>query len=238
MSKTISSSNYTTGFFFANASDSPLTVASGVTVSNSGGFAIGSTLSSYVSIANAGTVVGSSYGIYLASAGAVSNLGTGHITGRGGILGEADLTLYNAANATIDGQAYAVGFFGSGSVVNLGIIQSTSDGGVYLGLGGSVTNQPGGTIEGSGYGVNAPRGAATVVNHGSISSSHYAGILLKLSGSVTNSGHVTGYKYGINAIGHCRRRLQLGLRGQHARQRRHRHPARRTAARSATPAPS
>ena len=128
----------------------------------------------------------SSYGISFASAGAITNIASGTISGGRGVHAGGTLTLANA-----------------GSIAGAGFTGTTHGSGVYLGAGGSISNQPGGTITGY-YGVDAQNAAATVVNAGSIggntaTAQRGIGVYLADGGAVTNQsgGTIRGF-YGVD----------------------------------------
>jgi hypothetical protein len=189
MSKNLTA-NYSNGYVLAGTAASPLTVNAGVTVANTSGAAIGSALTSYVSVANNGTVTGSGgYGIHLAGPGGVANLGS--IAGKGGVLTTGSLALYNAPGANIVGQKYGVGALkAAGSVDNAGVIHGSAYGGIYFGQGGVLTNQAGGTIGAGYYGVIIRAAAGSVSNGGTIVSSSQGrggGVALTAGGTVANA---------------------------------------------------
>jgi fibronectin-binding autotransporter adhesin len=135
----------------------------------------------YLSVVNAGTIIGIDFGgvSLLVGGGSVTNQARGIITGNDGVVGRDSTTVINA------GSIYGTGAGGVG---------------VYLEGGGSVTNQSGGTISGySGivgvgtipaYGL----GPLTVVNAGDIAGTGGAGVSLDDGGSVTNQagGTISG----------------------------------------------
>jgi Hint domain len=221
---------YSAGITLTNPAYSPVTIGPGalVTNANTGGVALQSTLESYLTIGNYGSIGGYTAGVSLASAGTVVNhasisasqtAGSGFyyiassksfIPISGGVIVFGG-GVSNAASAVIATylEAVAIGNDGSGggAVVNAGTIISTSTRagfGVVLAAGGIVSNAATGTITGGRYGLLVPgSNAAAVINQGVIASGATAAIDLFPGGFVSNAagGTITGARYGIIAAG-------------------------------------
>jgi hypothetical protein len=162
-----------------------VTLAAGGELSNAAGGSVsgydgvyGTSLAA-VAVVNAGSIAGSTTGIFgagivLLAGGSVTNQSGGAISGYQGIYG---------------------GYFGPMTVVNAGSIAGAYGSGVILLSGGSVTNQSGGAITGYQGIIGGTAAALIVVNAGSIEA--YAGdaVFLAGGGSVTNQagGSIVGY---------------------------------------------
>jgi hypothetical protein len=144
-------------------------------------------------VLNAGSIVGSGFGVFLLLGGTVANYSGGLISGGiGGVFGamgpvavgnygsivgtqygvglQAGGSVTNQSGGTISGGANGIfGTLSTVAVVNYGSVAGTSRDGVYLGAGGSVTNQSGGSISGGESGIYGGHASATVVNAGTIS---------------------------------------------------------------------
>ena len=153
-------------------------------VSNAGIGVISDNLAVYVggaagTVVNAGSLIGTYYGVHLAFGGSITNAAGGLITG-------ANIGVYVNGNA-------------AGTVVNAGSI----GGGVFLYGGGSVTNAEGAAITG-GQGVYFGHGGAQAVyNAGDITGTYAFGVAIRNGGSLTNSvsGVIAGQTNGVNVIG-------------------------------------
>jgi hypothetical protein len=185
----------------------------GVLLAGSGTtFVYGSVAGSGNSVTNAAgaSIYGQINGVYVKSAGAVTNSGSiGGGTGAGIDL-EGGGSVTNNANAVISGGQFGVIIGGGpGTVVNYGSISGTSGDGIILRAGGSVTNNVGGSISGlgvlgaglgSGAGVYITGAAGTVTNDGTISGVAY-GVGLAAGGLVTNTSSITGGEDGVTVQG-------------------------------------
>jgi fibronectin-binding autotransporter adhesin len=127
-----------------------------------------------MTVENAGTIVGSGYGISVGYASSITNVAGGTIGGYHAIVAYDTLTVVN--DGTIAGYRGGIGLLG----------------------GGYVTNQSGGTISGT-VGIYSPDASITVVNAGSIlggsATTFMGGVVLLGGGTVTNqtSGTIAGY---------------------------------------------
>lgn len=136
-------------------------------------------------------------GIYLATAGSVTNFGT-IASGQGpsgnsanGIVLHAGGVVINSSTGASIGTISGGGVFAQGvaTVTNSGLIIGDSVyGGVDLAAGGIVTNLSGGTISygGAGYGIEIAGGGGTVTNAGTITAGGTNGSAVILSSGVTN----------------------------------------------------
>ncbi|WP_158927681.1 Hint domain-containing protein [Acidisphaera sp. S103] len=130
-----------------------------------------------LTVVNAGSITGSSAGVYLQAGDSLTNQSGGVISGHNGIKGR--LT--------------------DGTVVNAGSIAGSAGYGIYLTAGGNITNQRGGVISGSGFGIyDGGHTVVNVVNAGNITGGR-TGIYLFADGSVTNQsgGTISGSGFGI-----------------------------------------
>ena len=220
---------YSAGITLTNPAYNPVTIGAGALVTNGTGVALQSTLETYLTIGNDGSIGGYTAAVSLASAGSVVNRasisasqisstsGYGYVaTSKTFIPISGGVILFgggvsNAASAVITSYLEAVAFgndgSGGGNVVNAGTIiaSSTKYGfGVVLAAGGSVSNAATGTISGGRYGVLVPgTSTASVTNQGVIASGGKAAIDLFAGGSVSNAagGTITGARYGVIADG-------------------------------------
>jgi hypothetical protein len=197
-------SSTNTGVYLNNTAYNPVTVASGVTVTNSGFPAIGSVLSTYWTIVNSGTLLGTSRGsasdgVLLANGGgAVTNTAGGYIAGYYGGVSIAD-----AGTVVNRGSIATTGTSGS-DLYYIDSVFTATAGGVLLG-GGGVSNAQTGFITSYFEGV-AVGGGGSVVNAGYILGSSTTiglGVVLAAGGSVTNtqSGQIEGGFQGIVTFG-------------------------------------
>jgi hypothetical protein len=128
----------------------------------------------YVTVTNAGTITGVSYGVYLSQGGFISNAGTASlITGSEAIRLAGVATLQNA-----------------GMIVGSNI-------GVYAGNGGTAGITNNGTITGVNFGVYARNAALYLTNNASISSPNNAVQFRGSAGTLTNTGTISGGNYGV-----------------------------------------
>jgi hypothetical protein len=180
-------SNSAAGYYLSNAAFNPVTVASGVTITNVNSAALGAAPSTYWTIVNSGSLAAT--GNNAVSDGILLYVGGGAVT--------------NATSASVTGYYAGVSVTGSGSVVNQGTIAGTAtagSGNIYTGGaftatsagvllgGGGVSNAAGGMISGYSGGVAVGDGGS-VVNAGTISTFgtlNGFGVLLTAGGSVTN----------------------------------------------------
>ena len=183
-------------------------------VSNAGSGVISDKQAIYVSgaagtVVNAGSLIGTAYGVRLADGGLVTNATGGLITGGShGVYvgGVATATVMNAGS--IGGGVYLYGgglvtnadnaaitggqgvYFGNGvigAVNNAGSITATSGSGVKIEDSGSVTNSVSGVISGQQNGVEIINGAGTVANLGTITAAPgYYGVKFLSGGYVGN----------------------------------------------------
>jgi outer membrane autotransporter protein len=132
---------------------------------------------------NAGSIHGSTAGVYISS-GTIVNMAGGTITGSGG------------GNAS-----YGITISGSGYVTNAGVITGSGDYNASFGItisgSGTIVNMAGGTITGQNYGIKIS-GSGYVSNAGTITSS-IVGVGLGDGGLVVNSntGTITGVVAGV-----------------------------------------
>jgi hypothetical protein len=203
MSRTITT-NYPNGVTLTNTGNNPVNIASGVSVTDTTGSALLSTLSFYWTITNSGVVQATG-----TSAGSGIALATG-------------AAVTNTSGANISGYAFGVSIAGSGLVANKGRISSqkaTGTGfsynstyhsftaysaGLFL-AGGGVSNGSGAAIYGYFEGA-VMGGGGTVLNAGSIGgtgTSQGLGVVLPAGGAVTNQtgGFVSGGAYGVVSLG-------------------------------------
>lgn len=202
------------------------TINAGITLDGSNDRGEGIFGSSYNTITNNGTILGSYYGIYTRTDATITNTGNITDTGRDGILNYGG-TIINSGS--ISGQRYGINFGPSASttnevtITNTGSITGQDDGIYATGSSFSITNT-GGTITGAGVyssGINIYSTSATVTNSGTITGDSYGiyvdltgttitntgtisatgalsyGIQLRSGGTVTNSSSITGQKHGI-----------------------------------------
>lgn len=203
MSRTITT-NYPNGVTLTNTGNNPVSIASGVSVTDTTGSALQSSLAYYWTITNSGVVQ---------ATGTAAGSGIALATG-------ASVT--NTTGANVSGYAFGISIAGSGLVANKGRISSqkaTGSGFTYnntlhsftalsAGLflaGGGITNSSGAAIYG--YFEGAVVGAAgTVLNAGSIGGTGTAqglGVVLPAGGVVANQtgGFISGGAYGVVSLG-------------------------------------
>ena len=110
MTGTTITSNLTSGYYLTSTVANPVTVATGVTISDANGPGIGSQIATYWTIANYGTLQAS--GATAASEGIL-------LAGGGG-------AVINMTSGSISGYYAGVSFSGSGTVVNQGEIATSN----------------------------------------------------------------------------------------------------------------
>ena len=186
---TITSST-TVGYYLTNTAANPVTVASGVTITDVGFPALYTIKPAAWTITNYGTLL--STGANYFSDGILLDNGGGTIT--------------NAIGGSVAGYYAGVSIAGVGSVSNAGSIAGTGTFrgyGVILASGGTVTNAQGGVIYGGVDGIRTGGPASTVVNQGSIGGYKDIGVDLLDGGLVSNAstGTIYGYRSGIEAYG-------------------------------------
>ncbi|APH54708.1 Hemagglutinin-related protein [Granulibacter bethesdensis] len=180
-------SSTTSGVILTNAYANPIDINPGVTVSNTSGVGIGSSLTTPWTINNSGAVSGTTTGISLASGGTITNLSGASIAGGNGS------TLY-----------WGIQIGSQGTVNNSGSISGA--GGIYAGNSSSITNNAGGVIRGLdvNFGITV-NGNGNVVNAGGITAAtdavNFGGDnnFLNNSGSLVsnNTGNSGAYLNGV-----------------------------------------
>ncbi len=177
-----------------------VTLAAGVTLNNVSGGTITTASGTAVyaaypgdgstaGVVNSGKIAGSTYGIYLASDGYISNASAGAlIDGQTPIQIGRTGTVVN--HGTIGNAADLQGILiqRHGSVTNVGTSATiaSNNTAIYLNTGGAVTNGVSAVISGGDMGVFARQAFATITNAGTIHSHSFAGIELQSGGAVTN----------------------------------------------------
>jgi hypothetical protein len=219
MARTITGT-YSFGITLTSTASNPVTVTNNATITESnksaiygqyGGGSYGWT------IANAGTVLGQSFGVQLGSGGryvaasVVTNQSGGTIaaqssSGVGIYVGNSPSALSavtNQASATIEGGRAGVSLRGAGTVTNYGTITTNNNvssyGVIFSAPGGVVINQAGGYIYGGKNGVVFGSVPGTLTNAGTIKSgTHavfmYGGELIVDQGAVFEGGVLGGYE--------------------------------------------
>ncbi|HEY0114931.1 MAG TPA: autotransporter-associated beta strand repeat-containing protein, partial [Allosphingosinicella sp.] len=168
-----------------------------------------------LTVDNAGTLVGSTYGIYTAGAAAITNsglIGAGSLSGQAsgsytaggttGIIARGG-TVTNNAGGLIQGGSRGIELFGATGIVNnSGSITSGTADVVFLSAGGTVNNLAGGALTSGNRGVAISGGTGTLNNAGTIISQEVASILFA-GGSVTNQpgGLIRGEIRAVNIQG-------------------------------------
>ena len=175
------------------------------------------------SVSNAGTILGTQFGVFIEGGGSVSNAATGTIGGSkygiyGGIGGALAVvnqgriaastaravlligggSVTNTSSGTIVGAQYGIktGFFPA-TVVNAGLVTGTSRVGAYLTAGGQLSNASGGTLTGAIAGFAAAgTTATTATNAGSIGGYDFGAVVFSANAVFTNSGSVSSQKLG------------------------------------------
>lgn len=190
MARTITT-NTAAGITLTNTGDSPVTIASGVSIGNASGIGLQSSQAFYwtVTNANAATIAGTTFGVSLGSAGSVTNSGTvtsSYATGNG--------FTYNSttrAFGVLSAAVFVGGGVTSGSTVLTGSISNSASGVINGGLEGAALGAPG-----------------TVVNAGKISAGSTSvnvgfGVALATGGAVTNQtgGSIYASDYGVFSDG-------------------------------------
>jgi len=151
------------------------------------GSANGILLGAAGTVANAGTVMGTAYGIVVDGNGSVTNSAGGVIVGNVSVNGNG--TVIN--QGSISGHALGIAVYGTAAVINSGYVFGTT---VAIGiLLGSVTNSAGGVITGGEAGVLG-LGIDTVSNFGTIQPLAPAGLGVDLfgGGTVIDGGTISG----------------------------------------------
>ena len=172
-------SNGTAGYSIPAAAN-PVTVASGVTLTNTNLPAVYDLNSTYVTISN--------YGL-LRSTGA-------NVYSEGILLFNAGGTVTNASGGYVAGYYAGVSISGFGSIVNAGTMYGTGTYhgfGVRLTSGGSVTNTHSGVISGGLDGILTVGEASTVINQGYIGGIRNLGVGLVAGGTLSNASGDTIY---------------------------------------------
>jgi hypothetical protein len=216
MSSTITGTVTSTVTIGAGTYTSPLTIASGATVSVASGNGVYS--ASLATIVDQGTIDAtgtSSDGVLLDGGGYITNSLSGYISGgndgvalfndagtianSGTIRGVDGKGVYLAAGGTVtnhglieSGAHGAVSFHDTtGAVINYATIESSSNQGVYFQDGGTLANNAGGYISGGGNGVAVEGGVATINNAGGHISGGGDGVAVE--GGVATINNAGGY---------------------------------------------
>jgi hypothetical protein len=160
--------------------------------------------SGYVTNSSGGVIDGVLGGIGTDGAGSLANAGS-ISGGQFGIFLDAGGTVGNAATGTIGGGTYGVygGVQGPLVVDNQGYISALDGLGVELFGGGAVTNASAARIAGGRYGVRTDNAPSAVFNAGMLYGAWFAGVLMADGGQLTNttSGTVYGGLAGFAALG-------------------------------------
>jgi len=212
--------NSTTGYYLGSTTLNPVTVAAGVTITNTGLPALGTEQATYWTIVNSGTLratgdAGLSDGILLySSGGTVTNTTGGSVSGY-----EAGISIAGRGSVTNHGTIRTTGTAGSGFNYPSGQTFTAVSAGVLLG-GGGVSNAAGGLIDAYFEGV-ALSGNGSVVNAGTIfAASAYDGfgVVLTAGGNVTNTQDalLIGGDDGILAFGVAATVVNQGYIGGHS----------------------
>jgi hypothetical protein len=180
-------SNSTTGYYLHNTALNPVTVAAGVTLSNTVLPAL------YALDTSSWTIV--NYGSLLSTGTSADSFSDGIL------LYHSGGSITNAAGGSVTGYYNGITVAGIGSIVNVGTIAGLIHYGVQLSAGGSVTNVQGGVIYGGADGVLTALQASTVSNQGTIGGHGNIGVDLLAGGMVSNAagGVISGGVYGIVA---------------------------------------
>ncbi len=198
-------SNTTNGYLLGPTTLNPITVASGVTITDTNFPALASSLATNWTIVNAGTLLASgkniiSDGIALlgAAVSSIANLQAGSVTGY-----YAGISVASRGSITNQGVIATTGTSGAGFQYINNLFTATSAG-ILLGS-GQVSNAAHGLISSYWEGI-AIGGAGSVVNAGTIRATGTAngfGVVLTAGGSIVNvqGGSIAGAKDGVLAFG-------------------------------------
>lgn len=187
------------GGFVSNASN-------GIIIADGGIGSTGIAMKSIGSVANAGTISSTHYGVVLRAGGEISNQTGGtissagsiaaYIGGAGGTVSNAGLilggygvkmtagTVINETGGTVSGAGGIAGVYISGAggtITNAGLITNSAAAAIILAHGGLVSNEAGGTIAGGRAPGVEIEGAGTVINDGTIGAS--SGIAVLFTGT-------------------------------------------------------
>ncbi len=174
------------------------------------------------SVTNSGSISGSTCGVHLADACALTDQAGSVMGGKVGVVLDTPaplsggVNITNKAGATIQGESGVLALGSAATVTNAGKISGTlldtltRPGGSYalgdgvaLGAGGTVINQYKAGIYGVRFGVWAQSGAGTVTNSGKISSSLGFGVALDGGGTLNDhqTGNISGSLFGVFSNG-------------------------------------
>ncbi|HEY4174968.1 MAG TPA: Hint domain-containing protein [Rhodopila sp.] len=198
-------SNSAIGYTLSSTALNPVTVATGVTITNPNLPALGAKPATYWTIVNFGTLQATenntvSDGILLYnSGGEITNTTIGSVAGY-----KAGISIAGSGTVVNDGTIRTTGTVGSGFYFVGGSFTATSAGVILAG--GGVSNAAGGLISGYFAGV-AIGGSGSVANAGTIlgasDTTLSVGVVLTAGGSVTNGSNaeISSPDYGILAFG-------------------------------------
>jgi len=175
------------------------------------------------SVTNTGAISGSTCGVHLADACALTNQAGSITGGKVGVVLDTpaslsgNVNIVNKAGATIQGESGVLAVGAAATLTNAGTISGTSildmlarpggsyalGDGVALVAGGTVVNQYKAAIYGVRYGVWSQNGSGTVTNSGKISASFGFGVSLDAGSTLTNhqTGDVSGTFAGVFSNG-------------------------------------